>query len=368
MKAVVLVGGEGTRLRPLTLAVPKQMLPIVEVPMIERVLAHLAFHGVTEAVLSLGYKPDAFLTLFPEGRVDGLELTYAVEPEPMGTAGAIRFAAEAAGIDDTFLAVNGDVLTDLDLRALVAFHRRHGAEATIHLTQVADPSAYGLVPTAPDGRVVAFVEKPLPGEAHEFLDPSAPAPGINAGTYVLERSVLDRIPTGRAVSIEREIFPPMADAGRLYAMVSDDYWIDTGTPASYLQAQLDILDGQRPPPPAPGAHRRVDGVWTVGEPVIDGLVVGPALIGTAAYVHPAARVERSVIGAGARIAEGAEVRDSVLLPGAAVRAGAIVDGSLIGENAVVGEGARLSGLTVIGNAVEIDRDATLFGVKLPVGG
>jgi NDP-sugar pyrophosphorylase family protein len=356
----VLVGGEGTRLRPLTLTVPKQMLPIVEVPMIERVLLHLATHGIEQAVLSLGYRPEAFLALFPEDRVGDMALAYAVEPEPMGTAGAIRFAAEEAGIDETFLAVNGDVLTDLDVAALVGFHHEWSAEGTIALTRVDDPSAYGLVPTAPDGRVLRFVEKPL---AEESVTGE-----INAGTYVLEASVLDRIPAGQAVSIEREIFPPMADKGSLYAAGFDTYWIDTGTPAKYLQAHLDLLDGKRPPPPAPGAHL-IDGeVWVMGDAVIDGSVAGPSLIGSAAYVHRDARVERSVIGAGARVNDTALVRNSVLLPGASVQRGAVVDGSIVGEGAVVAELARLSGLTVVGSGIEVEPGARVHGERLPLGG
>jgi mannose-1-phosphate guanylyltransferase len=360
VKAVVLVGGEGTRLRPLTLSTPKQMLPVVEVPMIERVLAHLAAHGVDEAVLALGYRPDAFLSLFPGNRAGDLRLQYAVESEPLGTAGAIRFAAVAAGIDETFVAVNGDVLTDLDVTGLVEFHGRHGAEATIALANVPDPSAYGVVSTDADGRVAAFIEKPPPGE---FVSGA-----VNAGTYVLEPSVLDRIPDGRAVSIEREVFPHMAEAGTLFAMVSEAYWIDTGTPAQYLQAQLDLLGGRRPPPPAPGAQLREGEVWVLGEAVIDGLVAGPALIGTAAYVEAGAKVESSVVGAGARVHHGAEVRGSVLLPGASVHTGAVVDGSIVGEGAVVGTEARLLGLTVLGAGVVVDAEARLYGVRLSVGG
>ncbi len=226
MRAVVLVGGEGTRLRPLTLATPKQMLPIAEIPMIERVLRHLAAHGVEEVTLSLGYRPDAFLSLFPGDRMGDMVVRYAVEQEPRGTAGAIRFAAEASGIDETFLAVNGDILTDLDVSALVDFHRRWEAEGTIALTHVEDPSAFGLVPTGADGRVLAFVEKPLPEETITGA--------VNAGTYVLEPSVLDRIPEGRRVSIEREVFPVLAAAGSLYGFDSPNYWTDTGKPLEYL--------------------------------------------------------------------------------------------------------------------------------------
>ncbi len=367
MRAVVLVGGEGTRLRPLTLTTPKQMLPVVEVPMIERVLAHLGAHGVEEAVLSLGYRPDPFLSLFPGDRAGGVRLRYAVEPEPMGTAGAIRYAAEAAGIEETFVAVNGDVLTDLDVSALVDAHRKWSAEGTIALTRVPDPSAFGLVPTGPDGRVLAFLEKPAPGQVVAVA-----AGTINAGTYVLEPSVLDRIPAGRFSLIEREVFPRMAEDGTLYAVVSDAYWTDTGTPALYLQAQLDLIDGLRPLPPAPGAVA-ADGpegrpLWVIGDPVIDGAVVGPALVGPAAYVSAGAHVEHSVVGSGARVAEGAEVRDSVLLPGAAVHSGAVVIGSIVGEGAVVGEGARLSGMTVVGGGTCVEPGARLEGARVPTGG
>jgi NDP-sugar pyrophosphorylase family protein len=357
LRAVVLVGGEGTRLRPLTLTTPKQVLPIVEVPMIERVAAHLSAHGVDEAVLSLGYKPDAFLSVFPGDRCGPMRITYAEEPSPLDTAGAIRFAAVAAGITATFVVVNGDVLTDVDITALVAFHRSRGAEGTIHLHRVADPSAYGLVITDGDGRVEAFVEKPPPGlYAHG---------DINAGTYVLEPSVLDRIAADRRVSIEREVFPAMADDGTLFAAVHDGYWIDTGTPARYLQAQLDLVAGRRPGPPAPDAARREDDVWTIGHPVLDGRVVGPTLVGAAAFVQAGALVEGSVVGSGARVHDRAEVRGSVLLPGAAVRSRAVVEDSIVGVGAVIGEGARVAGLSVVGPGSEVEPGADLVGARVP---
>jgi NDP-sugar pyrophosphorylase family protein len=335
------------------------MLPVAEVPMIERVLAHLAAHGVDEAVLSLGYRPDKFITAFPDGRCAGVRLTYAVEPEPLDTAGAIRFAARHAGIAERFLAVNGDVLTDLDIGALVAFHQVRGAEATIHLTRVDDPSRFGVVPTTDDGRVSAFVEKPAPGEA--------PTHNINAGTYVLESSVLDRIPAGRRVSIERETFPALVQAGTLYARPDEAYWIDTGTPAQYLQAQLDLINGRRPGAPAPGAVERDKGVWTLGAAVIDGSVQAPALIGDASFVEVRAHVEGSIVGAGARVHDGARVRCSVLLPGSVVRSGAVVERSVVGELAVVGERARLGGGSVVAGRAEVSADAELEGVKVEAG-
>jgi NDP-sugar pyrophosphorylase family protein len=355
VKAVVLVGGEGTRLQPLTFTTPKQMLPVAEVTVIERVLDHLASHGVTEAVLSLGYQPDAFLTAFPDDRAAGIALSYAIDPEPLDTAGAVGFAARSVGVDDSFVVVNGDVLTDQDLTALVGFHHSRGAAATIALTRVEDPSAFGVVAVDEEGRVQAFVEKPAPG--------TAPSDLINAGTYVLEPSVLDRIPEGRS-SIERQVFPAMVAEGCVFASPSPAYWIDVGTPATYLKAQLDLLDGVRGTPPAPGAADDGDGVWTLGRPVVNGTVLGPSLIGDAAYVADGARVERSVVGAGARVERDAVVRDSVLLPGALVRTAAVVEHSVVGERAVVGQGTRLSELSVVGGGTTVDAGQQLAGARV----
>ena len=340
MKAVVLVGGEGTRLRPLTLSTPKQMLPIVGVPMIERVLAHLASHGVDEAILSLGYLPDAFKGAYPDGNAAGVRLTYAVEPEPLDTAGAVRFAALFGGVDETFVVVNGDVLTELDLGALVAFHRTSGAEGTIALHPVPDPSAFGVVPTDPDGRVTAFVEKPPRDEA--------PTNEINAGTYVFEASVLDRIPrTGRA-SIERETFPAMVRSGLLFARSDEGYWLDTGTPADYLQANSDLVSGQRRGVPAPGLDAHGNRVFLGGVSTIRGEVVGPSVIFAGCQIAAGARVERSVLGAGSVIETGAAVIDSVLMEGSHVAADARVAGSVLGPHAIVGQRADVRPVSVLG--------------------
>jgi mannose-1-phosphate guanylyltransferase len=331
MRAVVLVGGFGTRLRPLTLTTPKPLLPVGHRPILEHVLANLARGGVTEAVLSLGFKPDVFLEAYPDGRCAGVTLRYAVEPEPLDTAGAIRFAAITAGFDDErLLAVNGDVLTDLDVAALVAFHQERGAMATLHLTTVDDPSAYGVVPTDGDGRVLEFVEKP-PRE-------SAPTNKINAGSYILEPAVIARIPDGRRVSIERETFPALAAEGVLYAMATDDYWLGTGRPDQYLAANLDLLAGVRP----------VDPVAAVAE----GAVVAGA------------DVKASMIGRGARVDAGAIVRRSVLLPGSTVEAGATVTESILGRDVVVEAGATLRD-AVIGDGQRITAAAVLDGVRIP---
>jgi len=356
VRAIVLVGGEGTRLRPLTLTTPKPLLPVAEVAMIERVLHHLAGHGVEEAVLSMGYRPDAFAVAFPEDRAAGVRLRYAVEPEPLDTAGAIRFAAEEAGLDQAFLVVNGDVLTDMDVSALIAFHRASGALATVSLTPVEDPSAFGVVPTDADGRVSAFIEKP-PRDA-------APTNLINAGTYVLEPDVLDRVPAGRRVSVEREVFPGLAGEGLLYALASDAYWLDTGTPEAYLQANADLLAGRRRCQVAPGATERDPGVWIIGAPVIDGEVEAPCLVGEAAFVAAGARVVGSVVGGGARVGRGAIVRGSVVLPGAVVGPDAIVDRSIIGEAAAVHEGARVQAVSVIGGGAVVAPGSVLEGARV----
>ncbi len=293
MKAIVLVGGAGTRLRPLTYSTPKPLLPIANVPFVERQLAWLAKFGVDEAVLSLGYLPDAFVDHFADERFGDMKLRFVVEREPLGTAGGIRFAAE--GLDERLVVCNGDVLTDLDLGAFVEFHESRGAAATISLAQVEDPSAFGVVPTRADGEVIAFVEKPPRDQA--------PTNWINAGTYVLEPSVLASIPPRLNVSIERETFPRMLEhPGQLYAMRSAGYWLDIGTPEKYFEAHLDVLDGRVGLPPAPGAVETAPGIWQQGSASIDpsATIQGPALMGDGVTVGAGARVVRSVVGAGVR--------------------------------------------------------------------
>lgn len=358
MKAVVLVGGEGTRLRPLTFSTPKPMLPIAEVAMIERVVAHLGCHDVDEVILSMGYKPDAFLAAFPEGTCNGVRLTYAVEPQRLDTGGGIAFAARLAGLDETFVVMNGDVLSDLDLSELIAFHRQRGGEATIALTPVDDPSAFGVVPTDERGRVTAFIEKPKREEA--------PTNDINAGFYVFEPSVIDRVPVDAVMHLESEVFPRMVEEGVLFGLSSSLYWTDTGTPPLFLQANLDYVRGLRGDAPAPGAKERSPGVWTLGGSVIDGEAVGPCLIGDAAFVAGGAVVEESVIGGGCRVESGAKVTRSVLLPGAVVHSGAVVDHSIVGEGAVIGVDAKVTDLTVVQGRAWVGEGASVVGGRVAV--
>jgi mannose-1-phosphate guanylyltransferase len=355
MKAVVLVGGEGTRLRPLTFSAPKQMLPIVGVPMIERVLTHLASHGIDDAVLSLGYLPDAFMKAYPDGRIAGMGVTYAVESEPLDTAGAVRFAATFVGIDETFVVVNGDVLTDLDLTTLVAFHRERRAEGTIALHPVADPSAFGVVPTDAEGRVTAFVEKPPRDEA--------PTNEINAGTYVLEPSVLARIPEGGRVSIERETFPAMVRDRGLFGLADDRYWLDTGTPAAYLDANFDYVKGRRGSPVAPGLVRRGD-LLLEGESQLDGELIGPSVVFAGCRIETGARVERSILGRGTAVLAGAVVTDSVVMDGCQVAAAAKVAGSVMGPRSIVGQRADVRPISVLGADAVVSSGTLVDGERV----
>ncbi len=356
MKAVVLVGGEGTRLRPLTLTSPKQMLPVVGVPMIERVLTHLAAHDVDEAILSLGYLPDAFMQAYPDGYAAGVRLTYAVEPEPLDTAGAVRFAATFGGVAETFVVVNGDVLTDLDLTSLVAFHRERQAEGTIALHPVADPSAFGVVPTDSEGRVTAFVEKPPRDEA--------PTNEINAGTYVLEPSVLERIPEGGRVSIERETFPAMVRDGSLFARSDDAYWLDTGTPSAYLEANFDYLAGKRGTFIAPGLADRGDGVLLEGDSEISGDVIGPSVVFSGCVIEPGTRVEHSILGRGTVVSEGAAVVDSVAMDACHVAGDAKVAGSVMGPRSVVGQRGDVRPVSVLGADAVVSSGTLVDGERV----
>ncbi|MDE0701991.1 MAG: NDP-sugar synthase [Acidimicrobiaceae bacterium] len=331
MKAVVLVGGFGTRLRPLTVTTPKQMLSVVDRPMIEYVVSTLKRGGVSEVTLALGYKEDLFRASYPDAVCGGVSLSYAVEPEPLDTAGAVRFAADTVGIDEPFLVVNGDVLTDIDVRSLWDRHREIGAQATIALTRVQDPSRFGVVPTDAQGKVLGFVEKPSRDEA--------PTNWINAGIYVLEPEILGRIARGRRVSIEREVFPSVVAENGLWAVKSEAYWIDIGTPSTYVQAQLDLIDGVR----------------------------GPAMTAVAAEarVDEDAEVERSVVMEGATVAVRAVIRDSIIMQSAVIEEDASVDGSVIGPGAHIGRGAKVTRMSIVGDRVSVGAGRLVDGSKIP---
>lgn len=329
MKAVVLVGGEGTRLRPLTETVPKPLIPFMNRPFLHHVLDQLAAHGVHEAILSSPYLEEGFRGFLKSRRGDPA-VTWITEEQPLGTSGAVAGARDL--LDETFFVLNGDILTDLDLTALLKFHRARDALGTIALTRVSDARPYGLVETDADGRVVAFREKP-----------ADPVPGtVNAGTYVLEPRALAGVPLGMMVSIERETFPNLIENGdRLFAFVADDYWRDLGTPEAYLQAHFDALEGRmsgRYARPLVGEGCRVAPDAALGSLVVlgDGTTVASRASVQRSVLHEGvsvgkdATVEESVLGAGAEIGDGAVVRRfSVVAAGARVAPGAQIQGARI---------------------------------------
>ena len=336
MQALVLAGGEGTRLRPLTLTTPKPVMPLAGRPFLTFMLDWLARHGVSEVLLSCGYMSDEVARVLGD-LYGGMRLRYVVEAEPLGTAGPLRLALDEGVLEGRVLVLNGDCLTDFDITAMLARHEAAGARATIALAAVEDTSAYGVVPTGEDGRVEAFLEK-QPGPA--------PTNRINAGAYVLEPDVVDMIPAGRAVSIEREIFPQLVD-GRLHGFHFDDYWIDIGTPERYLEATHDLLAGRVEsdlPPRDETASLIYDGCVTSGARigplavlgrhcwVGDRSVVERAVLHDSVFVGHDCTVTEAVVGERARIDDGVRVE-----PGAVIGAGATVAAGRLVES-----GARLA--------------------------
>lgn len=328
MQAVILAGGEGTRLRPLTDTVPKPLLPIANRPFLEHQIRWMGSHGVREAMLLTGYLADAFVPFAARAAGQlGVSLLVEHEDEPLGTAGAVRRVLDR--LSGTTLVFNGDVLTDLDLGALLAFHRERRAGLTIALARVDDAGPYGLVPTDTDGRVLEFVEKPAPEVARR-------GGAVNAGTYVIEPRVLADVPSGRTWSFERQVFPSLGERGEVVCgFVADAYWIDIGTPERYRRAHRDALDGRvrldvagRLIAEGPGAPALLAEGVSVGR----GARVGPhATLGPGAVVGPGTIVEDSVLFEEARVGEGAVVRRSVLGRSASVAAGARVEDAVIGD-------------------------------------
>jgi len=335
LQAVILVGGEGTRLRPLTYVTPKPMVPLFGVPFLERTLLRLKEAGVDEVILAAGYLPGAIRDHFGDGSALGLKLTYVVEETPLGTAGALRNVAEH--ITGPFFVLNGDVLTSLDLRQMIEFHRAKGGLGVLHLIRVDDPSPFGCVAHDADGRITHFVEKPPPG--------TEPTNEINAGTYLLEASVLDAIEPGKNVSIERETFPKLLASGApLYAYTTDDYWLDVGRPEQYVQAHRDVLAGK----------------LEIGVTKTSG-VIAPSFVGEGTMIAPSAVVgPYAVLGARVRIEDNAIVRNSIVWDDVVVGTGALVEGAILASRVHVGERASIATGCVIGHDVEVEP-----GVSVP---
>ncbi len=344
MQAVILVGGEGTRLRPLTYALPKPMAPLLGRPFIGWIIERLRQAGVEHVILSCCYLPEAIEAHFGDGRSHGVRLHYVHEEDPLGTAGAIRNAI--AHIDGTIFVCNGDILTGVDLRALLAVHRKNDAVATIHTRPVDDPSQFGVVETDADGRALRFVEKPAPGETA--------AKDINAGTYVLEPEAVEAIPSGRPASIERETFPLLIDSThRVFAVSTQDYWIDVGRPDTYRQAHRDILSGKYS---RPLGVELSPGVWSADGAALprDVKVQGPLYIGAGARIGAGATLEPyAVIYDACSIGPGATIGDAILWPGCSVGEHGVVRGAILGLDVAVEPKAAVPAGAVLGRGERV---------------
>jgi mannose-1-phosphate guanylyltransferase len=335
LEAIVLVGGQGTRLRPLTLSAPKPLLPTAGVPFLAHMLARAAAGGVTHVVLATCYKADMFAECFGDGAAFGLSIDYVQEDVPLDTAGGIRNAAGSlfgGGPADPVVVLNSDILSGHDLGAQVDLHCKKDAAVTLHLVEVADPSRFGVVPTDDSGRVTAFLEK----------TPNPATNAINAGCYVFRRDVIDQIPAGRRVSVERETFPGLIEAGELVMGYHESaYWLDVGTPQTFVRGSCDLVLGRLPAPAVPGPagpRLLLEGASVAG----DASVSGGTVVGAGASVAAGATVFGSVLFDSAVVGEGAVVRDSILGRGAVVAQGAVVEDAVIGDGAFIGSGNELA--------------------------
>ncbi|MDO8673379.1 MAG: NDP-sugar synthase [Dehalococcoidia bacterium] len=345
MKAVVLVGGEGTRLRPLTCNIPKPMVPIANRPFLESMIEQLKSHGIDDIILCMGYMPDKIRSYFGDGRDFGVKMTYVVENSPLGTAGAVKNVEEL--LDGTCFVFNADIITDLDLTSMLRFHRENCAKVTIALTPVDDPTSYGIVETEAVGRVRRFLEKPGWDEVTTNM--------INAGTYIIEPEVLKLVPQGVFYMFERGLFPALLQGGEsVFGYPSSSYWIDIGTPQRYLAVHHDLLLGKLASK-FPGV-RHSDGVWA-GEGVrIDptAKVAGPVIFGRGCIVGGNAHITGpTVVGDNCEIGDGATVEESVVWRDTKIGPHATVKGSMLGEGVCVAEGVCLIGGVVIGDGARI---------------
>lgn len=357
MQAVILSGGQGTRLRPLTSTMPKPAVPMVNRPMLWYMIDWLRGHGITEIVMSVGYRADGLRSALEAAGHDGVGITWVEEPEPLGTAGAVKFAEKY--LDERFMVFNGDTMADYDLSAEIAQHEATGATATLALVPVEDPTAYGVVVSDEQHRVQAFLEKPSREEA-----PSDPR--INAGAYILERSVLEMIPSGEQRSFEHDVFPQLVGHG-IFAWDAEGYWLDLGTPERYWQATRDLLAGRvrswlddkrDADGNVIGAGARVDGAElhapvVVGEhtQIAAGSVIGPD----------------SVIGDGVTIGENVQIARSVVMDGCELAAGSVVEDSILGPSVKLGSGCAVRGDSVLGEGVEAASSATVENDRVEAG-
>ncbi len=342
MKAILLAGGKGTRLRPLTIHTPKPIVPIFNRPFLHYQIDLLKqVPEIDEVILSLNYQPRRIEEIFGDGSEVGIKIRYVVEPAPLGTAGAIKYAGD--NLTESVVVFNGDVLTQIDLAAVLRLHRQRQARATIVLTPVDNPTAYGLVETDADGNIRRFLEKPKPEEITTNH--------INAGIYVLEPDTFDRIPSDVPWSIERSFFPSLIERSETFVgYVYDGYWIDIGTPEKYTQVHRDIMDGRYRAAPFPGAEPGQ--AWVSPEArVEDGATIdGPCFVDEGALIKAGARIgPYSVIGRQCQVEEEARIENAIVWPNCRVSSGATVQDAIVGRNCHLGRHVTVDGGAILGD-------------------
>lgn len=335
IKALILAGGKGARLRPLALHTPKPIVPLANIPFLFFQIDRIKRAEITEIILSLSYQPRKITDIFGDGMQYGVTMRYTHEDLPRGTAGAFKAAENL--IDDTTIVLNGDVLCDADLLSVLQYHREKKAEATILITRVMNPVGYGLVEAGPDGRVARFTEKPPEDEVTGDT--------INAGIYILERSILERIPSEGAQSFERDLFPAMLQEGaRVYAYLIHDFWQDIGSPQKYLEATFGIISGRTKLPNYPQKSCPPNN-WEKHQVAIDSFTI----LDGKCVIKAGVAIENSVLGEGCRVEEGALIKDSVIWSGSRILPHARIERAIVGRQCHIGEGARLRPGTVLGD-------------------
>lgn len=351
MKAVIMAGGKGTRLRPLTSGLPKPMIRVANAPCMEHIVNLLKRHGITDVLATLQYMPDTIRDHFGDGSAFGVSMDYSVEEEPLGTAGSVKYVEDR--LESRFIVVSGDALTDVDLGAAVSFHEDRGAEVTLVLQGVDDPSEFGIVVTGDDGRVERFLEKPDEGEAFSHT--------ANTGIYVVEPEVLAAIPEGEEYDWAEDVFPKLLEEGRpLYGFVMKGYWEDIGNIGQYMDAQSAVLDGEVRGIEPPGERAR-EGVYVGSGARFDDVALEPpVLLGEGVKVAGGARVgPHAVLGARVSVGAGASVARSTVADDASIAEGAELDGALVGRAGRIGPRARLGEGSALGDDVEVGEGATV---------
>jgi mannose-1-phosphate guanylyltransferase len=360
MKGVILAGGKGTRMRPLTYHTPKPMLPLVTRPFMEYFILRLKQYGINEIILSTGYLPDAFNKYFGNGKDFGVRLIYVTEEEPLGTCGAVK-NVEKYLENETFLVFNGDILTSINLKSMISFHKSKKSDITISLAPVEDPTAYGLVPVDKNSRVKEFLEKPSMEEINTNL--------INAGTYIIEPHIMGHVPQGENYSFERELFPKVLKLGyNIYGFVYNGYWLDVGTPEKYMSAHYDILDKKIP---FNFPNKKVYPNVYIGDGTKyskENITIGPIVIGEKTILGDDVKImPNTVVGSNCKIASGTSISASIIFDGCSIGKDCIIRNSIIAGNVKVGNNVKIEGNSIIGdNSAVAANNVLKNGIRINV--